>query len=252
MEDAKREILSRVANGTLTAQEAAVELQELEGGGQPAASAVADAPPPTDLARVRVVASMGSVVILGDESVHEAVADGPQRAHREGDTLVIDSIDDESGFTFGPVRFGLDVRERRLLVRMNPNLPLDAEVQAGSLRIHGVKSPIRAVVQAGSTRIEGFSAPVDLDVQAGSVKAGGLLSSGTSRIRCQAGTVSVDLDPRSSVRISAHTSLGRVSLPDTQPVSGIGAGTSQAQVGDGGGTLDIQNEMGSVTVSVTR
>ena len=252
MEDVRREILARVAEGTLTPQDAAAELRELEGSTEPA-TPVAEAPPPTDLARVRVVASMGRVVILGDESVREAVADGPQQVHREGDTLVIESTyDDGAGFTFGRVHFGFDLPDPRLLVRMNPSLLLDAEVKAGSLRIQGVRSRIRAEVQAGSTRIEGFSAPLDLDVQAGSVKASGLLSGGSSRIRCQAGSVSLDLDPRSSVTIKAKTSLGRVSLPDSKAVSGIGGGVARAQVGEGAGTLDIQNEMGSVTVSVSR
>ena len=250
MQDAKREILARVAQGTLTPQEAALELQELDPETAPPA-AEAEAMPPSDLARVRIVTSMGSVTVVGDESVREAVADGPHQARREGDTLVVEStLDDEVGFRFGRIGFGIDVRDLKLLVRMNPALALDVQVQAGTLRIQGIRAPIRAEVQAGSTKIEGFSAPLDLDCQAGSVKARGRLTGGSSKISCQAGSVKLELDPDSNVKITARTSLGKVSLPGVPAVSRIGGGTAQAQVGDGAGTLDIVAELGSVMVGV--
>jgi hypothetical protein len=250
MQDAKREILAKVAQGTLTPQEAALELQALEAEAAPSAP-VAEALPPTDLARVRIVTSMGNVNVLGDESVREAVAEGAHQARREGDTFVIESLlGNEAGFRFGRIGFGFDIPDRPLLVRMNPGLALEVEVQAGALRIQGVRSPIRAEVQAGSTKIEGFASPLDLDCQAGSVKAWGRLSAGASRINCQAGSVNIQLEPESRVKITARTSLGKVTLPGAPAISGIGGGTANAQLGDGAGTLDIVAEMGSVTVGV--
>ena len=250
MNDAKREILARVASGELTAQEAALELEELEvtARPQPAATAVLG-----DIRRVRVVANLGGVTVVGDESVREAVAEGPHVATREGDTYVIEADEDSMvpGFAFGTrFRFGFELQERKLLVRMNPRLLLDAEVQAGTLTVRGLRAAIKAEVQAGSTRIEDFTGTIDLDVQAGSVKAFGKLTEGASRISCQAGSVKIELDPGSSVKISAKTSLGRVTLPGAGAMTGVGGGGSQAVLGAGVATLDIEAELGSVQVSV--
>jgi hypothetical protein len=250
MNDTKRQILARVAAGELTPAEAAAELEELATPLLEAAPAPAAGTP--TVARIRVEAGMGSVTVLGDESVLEAVADGPHVAHREGDTLVIQTGDDNTtGFVFGG-RFGISLDRRRVTVRMNPALPLDNDVQAGTLRVQGIRAPIRAEVQAGSAEIEGFSEPIDLDVQAGSVRASGRLTAGHSRIRCQAGRVTVNLDPDSSVKISAKTGLGRISVPGNAVYAGIGDRTVTTQVGDGAAGLEISSEMGSVQVEVRR
>ncbi len=250
MKDAKREILLKVSRGQLTPEAAAAELEQIESPEpepEPEHTASRSA---TDLERVRIVARMGSVKVYGDSTVREAVAEGPHRAHREGGTLVIEAGDETAdGFTFGRgrVRFGID-EERRLQVRMNPALRLDAELSAGSLRIEGIGGPIRAEIQAGSARIDGFNAPLELDVRAGSVNAWGRLDEGASRVRCQAGSVNINLRHGSSVRVRARTSHGRVRLPDGRSSVGIGGGRQEAVVGSGRGTLDIESEMGSVNV----
>jgi len=252
MNDQKRQILARVAAGDLTPAEAAAELEELTAPAPAPGPAPEPAAGTPTVAKIRVQAGMGSVTVLGDESVLEAVADGPHVAHREGDTLVIQTGDDNTtGFVFGG-RFGISLDRRRVTVRMNPRLPLDTDVQAGTLRIQGVRAPIRAEVQAGSAHIDGFSEPIDLDVQAGSVRASGRLMEGHSRIRCQAGRVSVDLDPQSSVKITAKTGLGRISLPGNAVYAGVGDRTVSTQVGDGAASLEISSEMGSGQVDVGR
>jgi hypothetical protein len=256
MNDAKREILAKVASGTLSAQEAALELEELDSPArspEPVATATAAA---GGVTHVRVVAAWGSLTVIGDESVREAVAEGPHSARREGDAYVIESLGDhESGYSFtfgGRVRFGDYLKGPKVLVRMNPRLRLEAEVQAGTLVVRGIRAPIKAEVQAGSTRLEDFTFPIDLDVQAGSVKAYGRLTEGSSRISCQAGSVKLDLDPESSVRIRAKTSLGRISLPGVPVVAGLGGGGSEAQLGSGAATLEIEAELGSVQVGAGR
>src|SRR5687767_7022655 len=109
VEDAKREILSAVAQGSLTPQEAADRLHALDDpvddpGPHPAP------PPPAGAgdrpAAVRVGASLRRVEVVGDSAVREAVADGAHRAWRDGDTLVIESEtddddDDEESFAYG-------------------------------------------------------------------------------------------------------------------------------------------------------
>ena len=247
MQDAKREILNQVSRGELSPEDAERRLAELEQPPADAATAVATAEPVT---AVRVLRSAGTAEIVGDASVKEAVADGPHVVRQEGGTLVIESRPNPGdGYIFGPISIGTDLH-RKLRVRMNPNLPLEVDIQAGSLRVSGLKEAIKAEVQAGSAKIDGFEKQLDVTVQAGSVHANGKLTWGVSRISCEAGSVRVNLDPASSVTIQARTSLGRISLPGGESRSTIGGERLEAIVGGGDATLGIESSMGSVVVTV--
>jgi hypothetical protein len=243
MEDRRREILKRVAAGDLTPDEAAAMLDEPEDAGSLVATTTI---PGQRAARLRVVRTAGWTEIVGDPGVQEAVAEGPHVARRDGDTLIIEGEEDTAelpGFRFSwrggyHLHFG-DVRPLR--IRMNPNLPLEVEAQAGSLRVRDVKAPIRADVQAGQTRIEGFAAPLQLTARAGSVRASGHLDQGASRVTCEAGSVKLLLDQTSSVKVTARTTLGSISVAGRQEQ---GAWV----IGDGQATLDVETTMGSVRV----
>jgi hypothetical protein len=251
MEEQRRDVLERVARGELSPAEGAALLDELESSRGSALTAEA----PHDRATmIRVARAFGLAEVIGDPSVREAVAEGPHVARREGDTLVIEGEDDSlgmPGFAFswrgrhrpwrGHRRWGFHDMEP-LRVRVNPDLPLEVETQAGSVRIRGVRAPIRAEVQAGRTDIEGFESPIDLTVQAGSVRARGRLDHGTSRIHCEAGNVRLHLEKGSSVRVDALTSWGRIRFNDDQP-------NGPWVIGAGAGTLDINSSMGSVRVT---
>ena len=244
MESRRRQILHQVAAGSLSPEQAAAQLDEA--GGQPTSG-------PGQIARVRVVRQLGPTQVIGDPGVIEAVAEGPHTARREGDTLVIEGEPQGVGFSFFPGQrlgfpFGLGSEPQAVRVRMNPRLALDIDVQAGTLRVAGVKGPIHANVQAGSTSIDGFQGPLTISLQAGSVRASGCIVEGASRIRCEAGSVFLHLDRGSSVRIRARSTMGRVTLPGgggrTRPVSDV-----EAVIGDGRAGLEIDNTMGSVRVS---
>lgn len=270
-------MLERVARGELSPTEAASLLEELESQAQEPRperdprdwaadwaeqpESTSPAPPTTEpgAARIRVVRTIGSADIVGDPTVREAVADGPHVARREGETLVIEGQDDAfgmgPGFQFGwhqgppnPHRMRRHGRGFRwgddnpLRVRVNPDLPLEVDAQAGKLRIRGVHGPIRANVQAGSTDISDFRQALDLNVQAGSLVARGRLDQGASRIRCEAGSVRIHLERGSSVRVSAHATLGKVRLGSADP-------RTPWIIGSGEGTLDIDATMGSATVT---
>ena len=243
MEDRRREILKRVAAGELSPDQAAAMLDEPEGG---CAMVATTAIPGERAARLRVVRTAGWTEIVGDPGVQEAVAEGPHVARRDGDTLIIEGEEDTAelpGFRFSwrrgyHLHFG-DVQPLR--IRMNPTLALEVEAQAGSLRVRDVKAPIRAEVQAGQTFIEGFAAPLQLNVRAGSVRASGHLDQGTSRVHCEAGSVKLLLDPTSSVRVTARTTLGSISVAGRQEQ---GAWV----IGDGQASLDVETTMGSVRV----
>ena len=254
--DERRDILRRVADGTLTPAEAAVLLSQVGRGEAP--------PPPGDrVRRVRVAGQFGTARVLGDPSVREAVAEGPHRARREGDELIIESeLPDELATHFSFSRsdrpwkaFARGAKHVPLTVRMHPDLPLDVDLAAGTLSVRGVRGPITADVSAGTVRIDGFQRPIDVTVASGTVRLTGVLSDGDSRVRCEAGTVRVHLDRGSSVRVRARAGLGKVVIPDDQaydrsgPRSWLVGGAREAVVGDGEGTLDVEASMGTVHVS---
>ena len=129
---------------------------------------------------------------------------------------------------------------RKLTVRMNPSLALRTTVQAGNLAIEGITGPVTSDVQAGNCSVLGFAGPINLSVAAGSLQANGRLDGGSSSIRCQMGEVKLKLDRTSNVRITAHSTMGKVAVE----------GTDGGVVGAGAGTLDIGCTMGDVTVRV--
>ena len=256
MEDERRTILSRVAIGDITPEEGAGLLEEINHAAPTAATGTEPA-----VRRIRIARSFGQVEVTGDPTVREAVAEGPHVARREGDTLCIESDDagDEAGgFTFAQQRVRIRIGgvniSNQLRVRVNPDLPLEVESQAGTLRIRGVHSSIKAKAQAGSTQIEDFRGPLDLSVQAGSVRAEGVLDHGDSHIRCEAGKVRLHLLKGSSVRITARASLGKVTVDGENGGSTwtIGSGMREAVIGDGAATLAVEASMGNVRVSSDR
>lgn len=264
MDDKKREILNQVRAGTITAEEGAARLDELAAEAspsEPVATAAAAAPAPASpVARaVKVLSQFGSAEVVADSTVATALAEGPHRARVDGDTMVIEHIpfQEEDTWTFGVggrriTIDGFDFKNRRnLRVRMNPDLPLFANVQAGSLRVDGVHGPITAEVQAGSCTVNDFRAPINVVTQAGSFAGFGRIDSGTSKLRCEMGQIRLSLDKQSSVRVTARTTMGKVSIDDESGERAIkGAGGKEVTIGAGAATLDIEGTMGNVSVSV--
>ena len=245
MSDPRREILNQVAAGTITAEEGAARLEALEfGTGAPAAPP--PAPAGTPVKRVDLITRFGNTEVIGDPSVAHAVADGPHQARLDGDTMVIEQspLTGETSFEFSRPYARIAIPgfdfHRKLTVRMNPALSLRTTVQAGNLRVEGVKGPVSSDVQAGSCSVAGFAGPVRLSVAAGNIEASGRLDGGQSSIRCQMGEVNVKLDKTSNVRINAHTTMGEVAI----------AGIQGQIVGSGSGSLDIDCTMGNFHVDV--
>jgi hypothetical protein len=141
-----------------------------------------------------------------------------------------------------------------LTIRMRPDLPLDAGVTAGSLKVAGLTGPLRVSVAGGSARVDRFAGPLDLSVDAGSLRGSGLLAAGSSRVRCQAGSVRLHLERGSSVKVRARAELGNVVLPGDEDGERwlAGGGAREVTVGDGEGLLEIEVNMGSVVVSADR
>jgi hypothetical protein len=264
MEDKKREILNQVRSGTITAEEGAARLDELASEST-AGTATRERPalqpsqPVVPTGSVKVLSQFGSAEVVADPTVATAVAEGPHRVRVDGGVMLIEHVpfQEEDTFTFGAAGRrieinGFDFKTRRSLkVRMNPDLPLIANVQAGSLRVDGVHGPITAEVQAGSCSVADFRGPLNVVAQAGSLTASGRLDSGASRLRCEMGSIRLNLDKHSSVRITARTTMGKVSINDERGERVIaGQGGREVTVGSGAGTLDIEGTMGNVRVNV--
>lgn len=250
MKDLQREILNQVATGTITASEGAAKLEAL---GEPAPST----PPPLPTPQlepgraVKVVSRFGSAEIVGDPTVAFAVAEGAHRARQDGDTLVIEHslFGADDSFTFGSLRRGVkgpDANGSDLRIRMNPDLALTVSVQAGSVRIDGAHGAISGEVQAGNCVVRDFRGPLNLVVQAGDLEATGRLDTGSSKCRCAMGSMRLELEHGSSVRISARSTLGEISIDGaTQP----GSTSREVVVGSGQATLALECTMGDVRVN---
>jgi len=246
MNDPKREILSQVAAGTISAEEGAARLEALEadpGVAQAAAASPAPAPA-TAIRQVTVNTRFGNTQVIGDPTVASAVADGPHRARQEGDTMVFDQsvVTGETTFQFNRSRISIPGFDRynNLVIRVNPALALRIRVQAGNVSVRGMNGAITSDVQAGNCIVDGFVGPVNLAVSAGNLEASGRLDGGSSSIRCQMGEVKVNLDKTSNVRITAHSTLGEVDIE----------GVRDQVVGTGAGSLEISCTMGDVKLRV--
>src|SRR5262245_23372921 len=96
MKDQQREILNQVASGSISAEEGASRLEALEAG-----PAVAPAPSPVaDIHQVKIVSRFGNTIVVGDRSVATAVAEGPHKAHQDGETIVIEQSPITEGTSF--------------------------------------------------------------------------------------------------------------------------------------------------------
>jgi hypothetical protein len=214
----RREVLEAVAAGRLDPAEA-VRLLD---------------PPAAGARSVRVRSAYQAVEIVGDPDVPELlVVDDTHRVHREGDVLVVGDAASE-GFRFGTWRGA-----RRLAVRVNPRLDVDAEVTGALLSVRGVDGAVRAVVQAGSAAIEDASASLDLRVTSGSAAVAGS-PRGHWRLRSESASLNVALDARSDATVSV---TGRHSRVDA-----LGSKT-HAVLGSGVHAVDIDAAFSDVVVS---
>ena len=265
-DDERRRILEQVAAGELSPDEGAHRLHALDQGspeaaeGTPEDHAAGDRPEGGPARTIRVEASAATVRIVGDPDVAEAVAEGRYTMRRDGDVLVVETelpFDEWAEQASYVVQFGGRHSRRGmrfrgspfvppvpLAVRMNPELPLEVVVNAGRLRIRGVRGPISCDVAAGTVRIDGFRGPLDCTVHAGSLAARGRLTGGDSELNCDAGSMRVDLEPDSSVELDVSVTLGRADVEGFERDRHSGRWT----LGGGAGRLRLRGNLGSVKV----
>ncbi|TMD10146.1 MAG: hypothetical protein E6J02_02115 [Chloroflexi bacterium] len=248
IEDEKRKLLDRVASGDVSPEEGRRILDDL----------VSDASGDVPLERrrvrqVRVVRTTANAEIVGDAAIREVIAVGADASRRDGDTLVIDGFHgngDGDGDGDG-ARLRLHRRDHRLSradngeslrVRMNPNLPLEVEGRAGSVRVRDVMGPIRCAALAGSTSIEGFVGPLNVSLNAGSIRLRGRLDRGHSTVSCGAGSILINLEAGSSVRVSTRSASAHVRMDGRKE-------GHEWVIGDGRATLVIETTTGSIRLT---
>jgi hypothetical protein len=245
MDERRRTILERVAAGEIAPEEALALLGQ-------ASPPQAGPTRRSAMRRVVVEADLGAVAIVADDTVDDAVAVGAHELRRIDGEVRVTGTKDRSILSDGRL---LPRRGRRhaLRVRMHPDLALTVKLGAGTVHIDGLHGRIDIEVDLGTATLEHTSGPFDIRVASGSVSVACRPVEGSSRISCDLGSISVRLDPKSSVRIIAATDAGRVTLPGTKNRPSIVFGSrSEAVVGDGTGELDLRAAAGSISVKVER
>lgn len=257
-------ILSDLADGRIDAAEASRRIDALKGGaGQPGKPATGTAKepaqePPKDRTprggadRLSVRAVGRRVRVVGDPSVATVTIEGPHVLRRQGSTLEVTSDGDLGptleGFSLlRPPRSLDDLRSvslvKELVVRVNPDLVVDAEVTAGSLSVDNVHALGRIRVTAGGATLKGMGRVEDALIQAGTATVEGVLRAGRSRVRCESGSLTVTLLAGSSVTIRGDAQVGRISWPGEDSTH-----VDEVVVGDGTARLDVGIVMGHATI----
>lgn len=246
-----RSILDRVASGEITPDEGQ---RLLAASGRTPTTAAAAAP----VERVALRVTGVKLTVLADPGVHTAVADGPHRVLHEGGTLVITSDLSTGDYaTETPwsafrtwVNSGFRPAER-IIVRVNPTLPLDVSLTAGSLRLSGQQAPVSVVVEAGATRLENGRGPLQVSTRTGSAEISWQFT-GSSAIAVELGSAAIRLLPGSDATVTVDSSVGAASVsgPEGSRGSLPGGAIAPFAVGEGHGSLAVNARLGSVDVTV--
>ena len=216
----------------------------------------ADSGPVVPIDRVVIRATASKLVLIGDPTVAGAAVEGPHVARRDGGALIVDT-DAEPGagdFSYEPNArrvgrpFGRWRGGETVVVKIRPDLPVEVSMAAGSIVATRLTGGLRFAVDAGSLKAMDCSGPVDGRVASGSAQLEWLLDRGSSRLRCELGSIKVLLDRRSDVTIKARAELGSVDLGKNS-AGGLNA-QRELVVGTGTATLDIDVSLGSAKVQV--
>jgi hypothetical protein len=275
MDDEQREIIARVGRGELTPDEAMGMLDALarqHAATEPAPPSDEDnrtreLPPPAEPPvppaagggprELRVHAAAGSVRVVGDPTIAGVQVEGAHEMREEGDRLVVECEplaglsrrrgEHEHGFMIvGSSRHGVRLPWANgggVRIRANPDLALDVDVAAGSISIDAMHGPITCDVSGGAARLRDVRGPLTCSVSAGSVSVTGLLRHGDSTVSCDMGSVAVNLEPGSSVRVRTSTTMGKAAV-----LCGRRDGDEWV-VGSGEGSLQLVGAMSSMTVN---
>jgi hypothetical protein len=207
---------------------------------------------------VRVHASYRQVDIVADPMVTRVAVSGPHTVRRENGVLVVESQDTpwsegSGGFTFADLPRGLAWakawKDTRLVVRVNPELPVELDSAGASVKISGIEAGAKVRLIASALKLERVRGPLDVDALTSSVK-GFAAPTGSSRIACESSSVKLLLGEGSDVHIRARNRMGKVVLPSAVSKGGmIDPDVAEAVVGPGRGELTVEAVMSSVMLT---
>jgi hypothetical protein len=281
MSDDVEAILRRIATGELTPEEALPLIDAARGPAAPEWGTPPASPPGTPGApetppghgpgtestsprAIRIAVSYRSVDVIADPGVDQVSVTGEHTIRREGDVLVVESLQ-LPGFTefesgsrgsggawafIGLSRstaWARSMRGGHVTVRVNPVLPIEVDSAAAALRVSGCEGGARLRLVAASLKVDRLRGQLDLEALTSSVK-GTAAVTGTSRISCESSSVKLALLPGSDFRATTGSNrLGKVVLPGTQRTGPTGQ--PESVVGNGEGSLVVEGVMSSIVIS---
>lgn len=255
MTDDLKDLLNRVASGELSPEDAQAQLQATAPAPRPTPG---QEPPAEPVERIVVRGSAVRLTVVGDPTVATAVAEGPHRVSHVGHTLTIHS-DLSSGdyetevprSAFATWLTTVNRAGANLVVRINPNLPVEVLNVAGSLELSGIRAQASVGVEAGSAKVHDGSGPLALSVASGSADVDWQFH-GDSSVSTDLGSARVHVLPGSDVAIRAEATLGMASirLGDGSVIKASPNTHPPVVVGSGAGHLAVTSRLGSVVVTV--
>jgi hypothetical protein len=196
------------------------------------------------------------LTIVADPTVATAVADGPHALRREGSVLVLDAPSEDGYRTTPPPRFlgwvptaWTGGRGQKVLVRINPSLPLTVEATACSVDVSGLRAPLTLGGSASSISVRDHVGALHGSLNMGSLDVEATVHD-PSDLACELGSIDVRLRPGSDVTVTATTDLGEVKLPGFARREASSTRQSYV-VGAGTHPFTIAVRLGSASVEMT-
>jgi len=249
-----RDLLTKVAAGELDPADAARLLDD-----DPDAPTVdrrddvtSEVPP----SAVAIHAGGVKLTVVADPTVATAVADGPHALRREGSVLVLDAPSEDGYRTTPPPRFlgwvptaWTGGRGQKVIVRVNPSLPLTIEATACSVDVAGMRTSLTLGGSASSISVRDHVGALHGSLTMGSLQAVATVT-GPSDLVCELGSVDLQLAAGSDVTVTATCDLGEVTLPGAARRESASARQTYV-VGLGTHPFTVAVRLGSASVAAT-
>lgn len=200
---------------------------------------------------IRLRAVGRRVRVIGEPFLTTLSVEGPHVMEQQGDTYLVTS-DGELVPSLDKFQLRVpSVREvqerlvdltRELVVRVNPKLPLELDITAGSLTVERVPRITSMRMTAGSAKVRDIIGPIDVHLQGGSITLEGPISRGDSLIKIEQGQLNLNLTDGASVQVLLDGNLSRMIW------NGESGGAATRVVGAGAATLRLESIMANVVV----
>lgn len=248
-----RDLLTRVANGELDPADAARLLDD--DPAVPTLDRRDDVRSEAPVSALSIHAGGVKLTVVADPTVDTAVADGPHAIRREGSVLVLDAPGDDGFRTTPPPRLlgwvptvWTGGRGQKVLVRVNPALPLAVEATACSVDVTGLRAALTLGGSASAVKVRDHVGTLHGSLAMGSVEAVATVT-GPSDLSCELGSLDLRLVPGSDVTVTATCDLGEVKMPGA-PHRESASARQTFVAGAGTHPFTVAVRLGSASVAV--